>query len=411
MSIASNELLRGVLTMVLAGGVGERLYPLTKDRAKPAVPFGGIYRIIDFALSNCLNSGFHKVVVLTQYKSLSLDRHIHLGWWALFNPQLDDYIEIIPPQMRMSELWYKGTADAIYQNIYSLEKERPERVLILAGDHVYKMDYRKMLRYHLENKAELTVGAVEVPVEEAYRFGVLQVDEQNQITGFQEKPKSPKPLPSDPTKVLASMGIYLFNTEVLVKRVIEDAKKPSAHDFGKDVIPSMVGRDKILAYPFEDENKKPTKYWRDIGTLDAYWEANMDLVEIDPIFNLYDRNWPIRTYLEQYPPAKTVLADGQVRCTLLDSLLSPGCIITGASVIHSVISPDVRIEAGSEIMDSVIMEGVRIGRNVKIKRAIIDKGVIIPDGILIGHNLEKDNKNFAVTEKGIVVVPKEMPII
>ncbi|MDI6759205.1 MAG: glucose-1-phosphate adenylyltransferase [Candidatus Brocadiaceae bacterium] len=411
MIATNNELLKRILVMILAGGEGQRLYPLTKDRAKPAVPFGGIYRIVDFSLSNCLNSGLHKVVILTQYKSLSLDRHIRMGWWNLFNCQLDEYVEIIPPQMRVSDQWYRGTADAIYQNIYTLEREHPEKVLILGGDHIYKMDYRKMLHYHMEKQADLTVGAVEAPLEEAHRFGVLQVDEQYRILGFQEKPKTPRPMPSDPNKILASMGIYLFNTEVLVRRVVEDAKRPTSHDFGKDVIPAMVGRDKVFAYPFEDENKKPIKYWRDIGTLEAYWEANMDLLAVDPLFNLYDKDWPIRTFQEQFPPVKTVLSNGEMRGVALDSLVSPGCIISGAMVVHSVLSPDVRIEIGSEIIDSVVLEGVRIGKNVSIKRAIIDKGVIVPDNTHIGHNPEEDHRHFTVTDKGIVVVPKEMPFI
>ncbi|MBI5125389.1 MAG: glucose-1-phosphate adenylyltransferase [Planctomycetes bacterium] len=411
MVATNNELLKRILVMILAGGEGQRLYPLTKDRAKPAVPFGGIYRIIDFSLSNCLNSGLHKVVILTQYKSLSLDRHIRMGWWDLFNCQLDEYVEIIPPQMRVSDQWYRGTADAIYQNIYTLEREHPEKVLILGGDHIYKMDYRKMLHYHMEKQADLTVGAVEAPLEEAHRFGVLQVDEQYRILGFQEKPETPSPMPSDHKKVLASMGIYLFNTEVLVRRVVEDAKRPTSHDFGKDVIPAMVGRDKVFAYPFEDENKKPIKYWRDIGTLEAYWEANMDLLAVDPLFNLYDKDWPIRTFQEQFPPVKTVLSNGEMRGVALDSLVSPGCIISGARVVHSVLSPDVRIEIGSEIIDSVVLEGVRIGKNASIKRAIIDKGVIVPDNTHIGHNPEEDHRHFTVTDKGIVVVPKEMPFI
>jgi len=411
MVATNNELLKRILVMILAGGEGQRLYPLTKDRAKPAVPFGGIYRIVDFSLSNCLNSGLHKVVILTQYKSLSLDRHIRMGWWNLFNCQLDEYVEIIPPQMRVSDQWYRGTADAIYHNIYTLEREHPEKVLILGGDHVYKMDYRKMLHYHMEKQADLTVGAVEAPLEEAHRFGVLQVDEQYRILGFQEKPKTPRPMPSDPNKVLASMGIYLFNTEVLVRRVVEDAKRPTSHDFGKDVIPAMVGRDKVFAYPFEDENKKPIKYWRDIGTLEAYWEANMDLLAVDPLFNLYDKDWPIRTFQEQFPPVKTVLSNGGMRGMALDSLVSPGCIISGAMVVHSVLSPDVRIEIGSEIIDSVVLEGVRIGKNASIKRAIIDKGVVVPDNTHIGHNLEEDRRHFTVTDNDIVVVPKEMPFI
>ena len=411
MVATNNELLKRILVMILAGGEGQRLYPLTKDRAKPAVPFGGIYRIIDFSLSNCLNSGLRKVVILTQYKSLSLDRHIRMGWWNLFNCQLDEYVEIIPPQMRVSDQWYRGTADAIYHNIYTLEREHPEKVLILGGDHVYKMDYRKMLHYHMEKQADLTVGAVEAPLEEAHRFGVLQVDEQYRILGFQEKPKTSRPMPSDPNKVLASMSIYLFNTEVLVRRVVEDAKRPTSHDFGKDVIPAMVGRDKVFAYPFEDENKKPIKYWRDIGTLEAYWEANMDLLAVDPLFNLYDKDWPIRTFQEQFPPVKTVLSNGGMRGMALDSLVSPGCIISGAMVVHSVLSPDVRIEIGSEIIDSVVLEGVRIGKNASIKRAIIDKGVVVPDNTHIGHNLEEDRRHFTVTDNDIVVVPKEMPFI
>ncbi len=406
------NILKNVFVMILAGGQGERLYPLTKDRAKPAVPFGGIYRIIDFTLSNCLNSGLRKIAVLTQYKSFSLDRHLMAGW-NIFNTELDEYIEAIPPQQRISQQWYQGTADAVYQNIYTLERERPEKVLILAGDHIYKMDYRDMLAYHEEKKADLTVPCIEVPIQDAKRFGVLNVDKDFRIISFEEKPSNPKPLPGKPDKVMASMGIYLFNTKMLVQRIIEDVKKESKHDFGKNIIPAMIGRDAIYAYDFKDENKKGVKYWRDIGTPDAYWEANMDLIAIDPIFNLYDKEWPIRTYQEQYPPAKTVFAEahnGGRMGIALNSIVSAGCIISGARIERSVLSPDVRIDSYSEVYDSIIMEHVRIGKHVKIRRAIIDKSVNVPDGMTIGYNIEEDAKRFAITEKGIVVVPKEMPL-
>ncbi len=406
------NILKNIFVMILAGGQGERLYPLTKDRAKPAVPFGGIYRIIDFTLSNCLNSGLRKIAVLTQYKSFSLDRHLMVGW-NIFNTALDEYIEAIPPQQRISQEWYRGTADAVYQNIYTLERERPEKVLILAGDHIYKMDYRDMLAYHEEKKADLTVPCVEVPIQDAKRFGVIHVDKDFRIISFDEKPSEPKPLPDKPDKALVSMGIYLFNTKTLVQRIIEDVKRESQHDFGKNIIPAMIGRDAVYAYDFKDENKKEVKYWRDIGTLDAYWEANMDLVAVDPIFNLYDKEWPIRTYQEQYPPAKTVFAEthnGGRMGVALDSIVSSGCIISGARVERSLLSPDVRVDCYSEVVDSVIMEHVRIGKHVKIRRAIIDKSVNVPDGMSIGYNFEEDAKRFTVTEKGIVAVPKEMPL-
>ncbi len=401
-----------ILTMILAGGQGERLYPLTKDRAKPAVPFGGIYRIIDFALSNCLNSGLRKIVILTQYKSYSLDRHLRLGW-NIFNNELDEYIEQIPPQQRISDQWYLGTADAVYQNIYTLEKEHPEMVLVLAGDHVYKMDYRKMFIFHKEKKADITIPCLEVSLEEGKRFGIIEIDEENRIKAFYEKPSRPKPLPNNPLATLISMGVYLFNTTTLVKAVINDAKQNTAHDFGKNVIPEIINSKRVYAYPFVDENENKVSYWRDIGTLDAYWESNMDLVQALPVFNLYDKEWPIRTYQEQYPPAKTVLHEdfpgGRIG-TVLSSIVSGGCIISGAKVERCVLSPDVRVDSHSEIYDSIIMESVRIGKNVKIQRAIIDKSVNIPDNMSIGYDLKKDSKYFTVTEKGVVVVRKEMSL-
>ncbi|NUO07302.1 MAG: glucose-1-phosphate adenylyltransferase [Candidatus Brocadia sp.] len=411
--VLNDNLLKKVLVMVLAGGQGERLYPLTKDRAKPAVPFGGIYRIIDFTLSNCVNSGLRKMCVLTQYKSYSLDRHLRIGW-NIFNNDFGEFIENIPPQKRISDLWYQGTADAVYQNIYVLDRERPERVLILAGDHIYKMDYRELIEFHVGMNADLTVPCIEVPINEAKRFGVLGVDNEQRIIEFDEKPANPKSIPSNPEMALASMGIYLFNTELLVKRLIDDNKKYTQHDFGKNIIPSMITKDRVFAFVFNDKNNKAVKYWRDIGTLDAYWEANMDLVQIDPVFNLYDRCWPIRTYHEQFPPAKAVFSESFPggRCGMvLDSLVSNGCIISGARVERSIISPDVRIDCHSEIRDSIIMEGVRIGKNARVQKAIIDKSVIIPDGAQIGYNLGEDVKQFTVTEKGIVVAHKQMPLL
>ena len=402
-----------VLVMILAGGQGERLYPLAKDRAKPAVPFGGIYRIIDFTLSNCINSGLRKICVLTQYKSYSLDRHLRIGW-NIFNNELDEFIENIPPQKRISDMWYQGTADAVYQNIYVLESEHPEKVLILAGDHIYKMDYRELIEFHETNNADLTVPCIEVPIKEASRFGVMSIDNEQQIVEFNEKPESPKPIQSNPEMALVSMGIYLFNTQVLVKRVIEDTKRDTIHDFGKNIIPSMINKDRVFAFIFRDKNNKAVKYWRDIGTIDAYWEANMDLVQVDPIFNLYDNNWPIRTYHEQLSPAKTVFTElfPGGRCgTVLDSLVSNGCIISGARVERSILSPNVRIDNYSEVIDSILMAGVRIGKNVKIRKAIIDKSVIVPDGKHIGYNLEADARQFVISEKGVIVAHKEMPLL
>ncbi len=402
-----------ILTIILAGGQGERLYPLTKDRAKPAVPFGGIYRIIDFTLSNCLNSGLRKIVVLTQYKSFSLDKHLRLGW-NILNNELNEYIEQIPPQQRISDQWYQGTADAVYQNIYTLEKEQPEMVLILSGDHIYKMDYRKMAIFHQENEADLTIACMEIPINEGKRFGVIQTNEENRIVEFHEKPSEPIPSPGNPETTLVSMGIYLFNTTTLVKAIIDDAKHDTNHDFGKNIIPDMIHSKRVFAYSFTDESNVGLNYWRDIGTLDAYWEANMDLLQITPGFNLYDKDWPIRTYKAQYPPAKTVYkkgAPGERRDMILNSIVSDGCIISGAKVEGCVLSPDIRVGPDTEIYDSIIMEDVRIGESVKIQKAIIDKSVMIPDHTKIGYDLEEDTKHFTITDSGIVVVRKEMQLI
>jgi glucose-1-phosphate adenylyltransferase len=409
MSLQNLQTYNKIFTIILAGGQGERLYPLTKDRAKPAVPFGGIYRIIDFTLSNCLNSGLRKIVVLTQYKSFSLDKHLRLGW-NIFNNELNEYIEQIPPQQRISDQWYQGTADAVYQNIYTLETEHPEAVLILSGDHIYKMDYSNMILFHKENEADITVACMEVPIKEGKRFGVIKTNEENRIVGFHEKPSAPIPSPNNPEVTFASMGIYLFNTKTLVKAIIGDAKQNTNHDFGKNIIPEMIHSKRVYAYPFGDENN----YWRDIGTLDAYWESNMDLVQASPEFNLYDKDWPIRTHKKQYPPAKTIfnkdLPDERTDM-ILNSIVSGGCIISGAKVEGCVLSPDVRVDSHSEIYDSVIMESVRVGRNVKIRKAIIDKYVNIPDNMNIGYDREEDSKHFTVTDSGIVVVRKGMHLI
>ncbi|HOV21870.1 MAG TPA: glucose-1-phosphate adenylyltransferase [bacterium] len=398
--------LKDITIFILAGGKGERLYPLTRDRTKPAVPFGGIYRIIDFPLSNAINSGLRKIYIFTQYKSLSLHRHIREGW-NIFSRELGEFIDFVPAQQRIGDEWYQGTADTVFQNINILELEKPKLILILSGDQVYKMDYMRMINEHLKKKADMTLATFEVPLNEAHRFGVLSVDKDNRIIEFKEKPNNPFPSPENPEVALISMGIYIFNLDVLIKKIIEDAKKSeSSHDFGKDIIPSMVGKDNIYAFRFIDENKKNTKYWRDIGTIDSYWEANMDLVNVDPLLNLYDRDWPIRTFQEQYPPAKTVFSTGDRKASVTDTMLSSGCIVSGSKVIHSVLSSNVRVHSYAEVIDSILFENVNIGRHCKIKRTIIDKNVDIPPHTEIGYNLEDARKRFHVSENGIVVIPK-----
>jgi glucose-1-phosphate adenylyltransferase len=394
-----------VLAMVLAGGRGERLYPLTRDRAKPAVPFGAIYRIIDFTLSNCLNSEIRRIYALTQYKSISLHRHIQLGWNILSAP-LGEFIEVIPAQQRINEHWYQGTADAIFQNFYTLQREKPDLVLILSGDHVYKMDYRKMIDFHLEKNADLTVATIRMDRQLSREFGVIEVDKDWRIIGFQEKPEEPKTIPGDPEGILASMGVYVFNTEILVRRLIEDARSDSTHDFGKDIIPLMIGRDRIFAFDFRQGDQGGSGYWRDVGTIDAYFEANMDLISVSPQLNLYDPQWPIFTYQSPYPPAKTVLEEEGRVGTAINSIVSNGCIISGGSVKRSILSPRVVIHSYAEVEDSIFLEGVDVGRHAKIRKAIIDKEVQIPPGVEIGYNLDEDAKRFTVTGPGIVVVPK-----
>jgi glucose-1-phosphate adenylyltransferase len=393
-----------VLVIVLAGGAGERLAPLTRQRAKPAVYFGGPYRIIDFVLSNCINSGLRHIFIATQYKSLSLNRHIRQGW-TVVSEELGEFVEILPPQKRVGEHWYQGTADAVYQNLYSIIRENPRYVVVLAGDHVYKMDYQKMLRFHQDMAAEVTLAAIEVPIEDGRRFGIVAVDEREKVTGFLEKPENPPSMPGQPGLALASMGIYVFDSDVLIKALEEDAAKPqSKHDFGKDIIPALIGHGRTYAYPFYDENKKAAKYWRDIGTLDAYYEAQMDLCQVNPEFNMYDPEWPLRTYMPQAPPAKFVFAQDWRRGEAQDSLISHGCIVSGSEIRGSILCPNVRVHSFCTIEDSILMPGVRVGRHARIRKAIIDRDVEIPRGALIGFNVEEDRRRHTVSDEGVVVV-------
>jgi glucose-1-phosphate adenylyltransferase len=393
-----------VLVIVLAGGVGERLSPLTKERAKPAVFFGGPYRIIDFALSNCINSGFRRIFIATQYKSLSLNRHIRQGW-AVVSEELGEFIEILPPQKRVGEQWYQGTADAVFQNLYSIVREEPRRVVILAGDHIYKMDYRKMLNFHVEHGAAVTLAAIEVPIEDGPRFGIVGVDEGNRVVGFQEKPAQPMSIPGHPELALASMGIYVFEMDVLLRALEQDDRDPnSKHDFGKDILPVLIGEGRVFSYEFYDENKKAAKYWRDIGTLDAYFEASMDLCRVNPEFNLYDPEWPLRTYMPQAPPAKFVFAEDWRRGEALDSVISHGCIVSGSKISGSILCPNVRVHSFCTIDQSILMPGVRVGRHAQIRRAIVDRDVIIPRGARIGYDPEEDRKRHTVSDGGVVVV-------
>jgi glucose-1-phosphate adenylyltransferase len=405
------KLLKKVLVVVLAGGKGERLGPLTRDRTKPAVPFGGVYRIIDFSLSNAINSNLRKLLILVQYKCISLNRHIREGWNFL-SSALGEYIEPLSPQQRIGTHWYLGTADAVYQNIYSIEKENPEYVLILAGDHVYKMDYNHILRFHRETDADITVSAVEVPRVSSELYGIIKTDENNRIVGFQEKPppSEAQTLPANPNLCLASMGIYVFNIKVLYEILSEDEHDAhSSHDFGRDIIPKAITKYKVLNFSFIDENKKESKYWRDVGNIDAYYQANLDLVSINPLLNLYDKEWPIHTAQPQLPPPKFVFAGGEDPSRLglaLDSMVSPGSIISGGKVTNSILSPNIRINSYSEVSHSLLFENVIVGRYAKIRRAIIDKDVVIPERAEIGYNLEQDRQRFTVSPEGVIVISK-----
>lgn len=405
--------MQNVLAVVLAGGKGSRLDPLTRDRSKPAVPFGGGFRIIDFSLSNCLNSGIRKILVVTQYKAASLERHIELGWHFL-PAELGEFVNVRPPEQRIDENWYLGTADAIYQNIYTIEKVRPKYIVVLSGDHVYRMDYSLFVREHIASKADASIACLPVPLDEGRRFGVMQINEDRRIIQFREKPSDPDPMPGRPDRCLSSMGIYIFNTEFLFEQLCIDANDPASHrDFGKDIIPSVIDSSNIMAWPFHNEATGQPAYWRDVGTLDSYYEANMDLISVEPELNLYDPDWPIRTWQPPLPPPKFVFND-QLQSpprvgSAVDSLVCSGTIVSGGRVERCVLSPRVRIHSFAHVQDSILFEGVDVGRNCQIRRAIIDKGVRIPDGVRIGVNHADDAaRGLTVSEKGVVAVARNV---
>jgi glucose-1-phosphate adenylyltransferase len=401
--------MKDTLGVLLAGGAGERLFPLTRDRAKPAVPFGGNYRIIDITLSNCINSDLRQVYILTQYKALSLNRHIREGWTGIVAQELGEFIEILPPMQRVSANWYMGTADAVYQNIYSIGAEQPKQVLILSGDHIYKMNYGLMLDHHKKAGADVTLATLPIDPADVARFGAVEVNRTGEVIGFQEKPKTTNlRSPFNPTMVDASMGIYLFNTDVLLPALMKDAEDPnSKHDFGHNILPGILGRYKISAYNFVDENKQNALYWRDVGTLEAYFDANMDVASVSPIFNLYDKAWPMRTRQRQYPPAKFVFGEPGRTGMAINSVISAGCIISGAVVRNSVLSQDVRVNSYAEVESSIIFTHVDIGRHCRIRRAIIDRDVHLPEGTVIGYDREADRKNYFVTSTGLTVVTRD----
>jgi glucose-1-phosphate adenylyltransferase len=400
--------MKNTLGVLLAGGAGERLYPLTRDRAKPAVTFGGIYRIIDITLSNCINSNLRNIYILTQYKALSLNRHIREAWGVVAT-ELGEFIEILPPMKRVSEDWYKGTADAVYQNLYSIGSERSKHVLILSGDHIYKMYYKLMLEQHLETGADVTIATLLVDPRESASFGVVELANDGRVTGFQEKPKKTAlRSPYNPEMISASMGVYLFNTDVLIPALLKDAEDDeSRHDFGYNILPRMVDDYRVYSYNFVDENRKEALYWRDVGTLEAYYEANMDVASVSPIFNLYDQSWPMRGYQRQYPPAKFVFAEAGRTGAAYDSIVSHGCIVSGGTVRDSVLSPDVRVNSYAEVDSSILFSHVNIGRHCRIRKTIIDRHVEIPEGTVIGYDTAADRKKYFVTDSGIAVVTRD----
>lgn len=396
------------LTVVLAGGEGSRLQPLTRLRAKPSVPFGGKYRIIDFTLSNCLHSGLRRILVLTQYKSHSLQKHLRDGW-SIFNPELGEYITPVPAQMRHGNKWYQGTADAIHQNSYLLERSDSEYTLILSGDHIYRMDYASMLETHKSLRADATVACMKVPLDEGSQFGIMCTNEDNQITEFQEKPENPQACVGDSRHALASMGIYVFSTKLLIDILEQDSQdENSSHDFGKDILPRLIKSHRVCAHQFGETKGRvsPDKYWRDVGTIESYYQANMDLLKSIPPLDLYQDDWPIRSYQSQTPPARAVPGESGNEGIFINSMLSGGTIISGSSVSNSVLFQNVFVDDESQVLNSVIFNGVKIGKNVKINKCIIDKDVIIPDNEIIGENSEKDRTRFTVTESGIVVIPQ-----
>lgn len=397
-----------VLAILLAGGAGERLFPLTRDTAKPGVPFGGVYRIVDFTLSNCMNSDVRRIFILTQYKSLELNRHIREGW-QIFSTEMGEFVEILPPMQRVSQEWYQGTADAVFQNIQSILTDAPRHVLILSADHIYKMNYQDMLAWHRSKEADITIATIQVAPAEASRFGVARIEPDYRVLGFEEKPKHGNPYPSvfDPKMVSASMGIYMFETGVLLDELVADAADPlSSHDFGKDILPRCLARRRVVAWDFHDLNAKAARYWRDVGTLDAYYEANMDLIAVTPEFNLYDQRWPIRTRAFQAPPAKFVFAqEGRRMGIAIDSIVSPGCIVSGGRVNRSVLGPFVRVNSYCEIDESILLPRAEIGRYSRIRRAIIGEDVVLPENSRVGFDAEEDRKRgYVVTDSGITVV-------
>ncbi len=403
-----SRLTRNTLALILAGGRGSRLKDLTRWRSKPAVPFGGKFRIIDFPLSNCINSGIRRIGVLTQYKAHSLILHIQRGWGFL-RGEFDEFVELIPAQQRVENSWYAGTADAVFQNIDILRNHDPAYVLILAGDHIYRMDYGAMIAKHVESGADMTVGCIEVDLETAKSFGVMNVDETGKVLEFEEKPDTPKSMPGRDGTVLASMGIYVFNKGFLFEQLIKDADMPrSSHDFGKDIIPNVIKNYQVMAYPFQDPDTGKQAYWRDVGTVDAFWRANLELIGVTPELNLYDKKWPIWTYQEQAPPAKFIFDDDDRRGMAVDAMVSGGCIISGATVRHSLLFSNVRVNSFSLVEDSVILPDVDIGRNCVIKRAVIDRGCLIPKGLVVGEDPKKDAKRFHVTPEGVVLITRDM---
>ncbi len=395
------------ITFILGGGQGDQLFPLTKDRAKPAVPFGGHYRIIDFVLSNCINSGLKRIFLLTQSKNHSLEQHLQRSW-SIFASRIGEFLLTVPPQFRMSNNWYLGSADAVFQNIYTLQQLRPARVLVLSGDHIYKMDYNRMIENHVRTGAEVTVAAVERRRSVASRMGVLATDDSGRIVEFEEKPRDPKPIHGHTDLCMVNMGVYVFDTAALVQAVCEDARRESSHALGQDVLPDLVRKGRAFAYRFVDENRKDVQYWRDVPTLDDYYSASMDLVQVDPLLNLYDTSFPIHSAKLPYPPVKMVYGEGKPgpQGVALDSLLSDGCIVRGGKVEHSILSPRVRVDSDALVQDSILFDCVEVGADAKIRRAIIDRGVKIPRGFCIGYDRRQDGERFTVTETGVVVVPE-----
>ncbi|MES9945994.1 MAG: glucose-1-phosphate adenylyltransferase [Candidatus Thiodiazotropha sp.] len=403
-----SRLTRNTLALILAGGRGSRLKHLTKWRSKPAVPFGGKFRIVDFPLSNCINSGIRQVGVLTQYKAHSLLLHIQRGWGFL-RGEFGEFVELLPAQQRIESSWYEGTADAVYQNLDILRSHNPDYVLVLAGDHIYKMDYGTMIAEHVESGADMTVGCLTVDLESAKDFGVMTVDSDDWVVDFHEKPANPKPVPGKENEALASMGIYVFNRKFLFEQLIKDADTPnSSHDFGKDLIPKVIERYRVMAYRFRDATSGKQAYWRDVGTIDAFWTANLELIGVTPPLNLYDHSWPIWTYQEQLPPAKFVFDDDERRGMAVDSMVSGGCVISGAKVTNSLLFSNVRVNSYSEVTETVVLPDVNIGRNCRITKAVIDRGCDIPEGTIIGEDPDQDGERFYVSEKGVVLVTPEM---